>query len=131
MNKSLEETNKELVLKVFDLLFNKRDFAAAEQFFSPNYIQHNAYVPSGREGLFKDRPTSRYENQSTVANDDHVMLQGRFSERCPGQPNLITADNLRLEEGLIVEHWDVIQNEVSRENSNSGLPMFGEKFPGE
>jgi predicted SnoaL-like aldol condensation-catalyzing enzyme len=47
-----EETNKALVLEAFDTLFNKRDYKAAERFWSPNYIQHSAHIPPGREGLF-------------------------------------------------------------------------------
>jgi predicted SnoaL-like aldol condensation-catalyzing enzyme len=134
MNRPSDEANKELALKAFDLLFNQRDFAAAERLFSPRYIQHSAYVPPGRDGLFnlfKSRTTSRYENQLAVADDHYVILHGRFSERGPGEPNLIAADILRLENGLIVEHWDVIQSEAGKEQSKSGLPMFGNKFPDE
>jgi predicted SnoaL-like aldol condensation-catalyzing enzyme len=49
-----------------------------------------------------------------------------------GQPaNWIVADILRIENGLLAEHWDVIQDEASRETSKSGLPMFGHTFPRE
>jgi len=44
--------NKALVLSAFDTLFNKRDYEAAERFWSPNYIQHSAHIEPGREGLF-------------------------------------------------------------------------------
>ena len=84
MAESKEARNKALVLKAFDTLFNKRDYAAAERLWSPNYIQHSAHIEPGREGLIKD--------------------------------------------GILVEHWDVIQDEASREQSKSGLPMFGEVF---
>ena len=46
------EQNKRLVLEAFDTLFNKRDYAAAEKFWSPDYIQHSAHIEPGREGLF-------------------------------------------------------------------------------
>jgi predicted SnoaL-like aldol condensation-catalyzing enzyme len=134
MNASLEEANKELVLKAFDLLFNQRDFSAAEQLFSPHYIQHSAHIPPGRDGLFnliKNRPASRYENQLAVATGNYVMLHGRFSQRGPGQPNWVAADIVRLEKGLLTEHWDVIQEEAAWDKSKSGLPMFGNQFPGE
>ena len=52
MNQTIEEKNKELVLKAFDTLFNKRDYAAAERYWSPNYIQHSAHIEPGRDGLF-------------------------------------------------------------------------------
>lgn len=51
MTESKEARNKALVLKAFDTLFNERDYAAAERFWSPNYIQHSAHIPPGREGL--------------------------------------------------------------------------------
>ena len=47
-----EQRNKALVLDAFDTLFNKRDYAAAERFWSPDYIQHSAHIEPGREGLF-------------------------------------------------------------------------------
>ena len=53
MSQTIEEKNKALVLKAFDTLFNKRDYAAAEKYWSPNYIQHNAHIEPGREGLFE------------------------------------------------------------------------------
>ena len=123
--------NKELVLKAFDTLFNKRDYVAAEAFWSPNYIQHSAHIPPGREGLFnliKNLPPSlKYEPGMIVAEGDLVMLHGRFSDF--GQPAAwIVVDILRITDGILTEHWDVIQDEASRETSQSGLPMFGEKF---
>jgi predicted SnoaL-like aldol condensation-catalyzing enzyme len=51
-SETIESTNKALVRKAFDTLFNKRDYAAAEHFWSPNYVQHSAHIPPGREGLF-------------------------------------------------------------------------------
>jgi len=127
-----EEQNKAFVLNAFDTLFNKRDYAAAERFWSPDYIQHSAHIQPGREGLFalvKAAPSDmRYENKLIVANGDYVMLHGRFSNI--GQPaNWIVADIVRIENGLLAEHWDVIQDEATQEESISGLPMFGAAFP--
>jgi predicted SnoaL-like aldol condensation-catalyzing enzyme len=127
-----EEQNKAFVLNAFDALFNKRDYAAAERFWSPDYIQHSAHIQPGRDGLFalvKDSPADmRYENGLIVAHGDYVMLHGRFSN--VGQPaDWIVADIVRIENGLLAEHWDVIQDEASREDSKSGLPMFGDTFP--
>ena len=132
MNQSVAEKNKTLVLHAFETLFNKRDYAGAERYWSPKYIQHSAHIPPGREGLFdlvKNIPkTLRYENQLILANGDFVMLHGRFSGLGPGIPNWIVVDIVRLEEGVLAEHWDVIQNEATRESSKSGLPMFGDRF---
>src|SRR6267142_2725509 len=52
MSQTLQEKNKALVLDAFDTLFNKRDYAAAEKYWSPNYIQHSAHIEPGRDGLF-------------------------------------------------------------------------------
>jgi predicted SnoaL-like aldol condensation-catalyzing enzyme len=127
-----EEQTKSFVLHAFDTLFNKRDYAAAESFWSPTYIQHSAHIQPGREGLFelvKASPSDmRYENALVVANGDYVMLHGRFTNI--GQPaNWIAADIVRIENGLLAEHWDVIQDEATREDSQSGLPMFKDEFP--
>ena len=132
MNQSSEEKNKTLVLNAFATLFNKRDYALAESYWSPKYIQHSAHIPPGRDGLFdlvKNAPaTLKYENQLILANGDFLMLHGRFSGRGPGLPNWIVADIVRVENGVLAEHWDVIQDEATRASSKSGLPMFGDRF---
>ena len=62
-----------------------------------------------------------------MAEGDFVIVHGRFSGF--GAPvNWIAADILRIVDGILVEHWDVIQDEASRESSKSGLPMFGDNF---
>jgi predicted SnoaL-like aldol condensation-catalyzing enzyme len=132
MNQTIEEKNKELVLKAFDTLFNKRDYVAAERYWSPDYLQHSAHIPPGREGLFslvKNAPTTlKYENGSILAEGNLLILHGRFSN--VGQPaNWIVADIVRIKDGVLAEHWDVIQDEATRESSKSGLPMFGNTFP--
>ena len=134
MGESTAAKNKAIVLEAFETLFNKRDYAAAERFWSPNYIQHSAHIAPGREGLFnlvKSLPlTLKYEPGTIVAEGDFVIVHGRFSGF--GQPvNWIAADILRIEDGILVEHWDVIQDEATEQRSKSGLPMFGEKFPAE
>ena len=131
MAESKEARYKALVLKAFDTLFNKRDYAAAERLWSPHYIQHSAHIAPGREGLFNliksIPPTLKYEPGTIVAEGDFVIVHGRFSGF--GAPmNWIAADILRIEDGVMVEHWDVIQDEASRVSSKSGLPMFRDKF---
>ncbi len=109
MNDSRAENNKAIVLEAFETLFNKRDYAAAERFWSPNYIQHSAHIEPGRDGLFNliksIPPTLKYEPGVIVAEGDFVIIHGRFS------------------------HWDVIQDEAIKEQSKSGNPMFGDSFP--
>ncbi len=124
------DQNKRIVLEAFDTLFNKRDYAAAEKFWSPDYIQHSAHIPPGRKGLFNLvkslPPTLKYEPGTIVSDGDLVIVHGRFSGFLP--VNWIAADILRIEDGLLAEHWDVIQDEATKGESKSGLPMFGESF---
>jgi len=119
MEKTVQQKNKALVLEAFDTLFNKRDYAAAERYWSPTYIQHSAHIAPGRDGLFNliksIPPTLKYESGITVADGDLV--------------NWIAADILRIKDGILVEHWDVIQDEATRQQSKSGNPMFGDSFP--
>jgi predicted SnoaL-like aldol condensation-catalyzing enzyme len=132
MTESKEARNKALVLKAFDTLFNKRDYKAAESFWSPKYIQHSAHIQPGRDGLMNliksVPPTLKYEAGTIVADGDFVIVHGRFSGM--GRPrNWIAADVVRVENGVIAEHWDVIEDEVGQSDSQSGLPMFGNSFP--
>jgi predicted SnoaL-like aldol condensation-catalyzing enzyme len=131
MSQSRESKNKALVLEAFDTLFNQRDYVAAERFWSPNYIQHSAHIEPGREGLFnliRSVPsTLRYEPGVIVAEGDFVIIHGRFSGM--GRPrSWIAADVLRIADGVLAEHWDVLQDEATRAESKSGLPMFGDRF---
>jgi len=132
MSDESQERSKAIVLEAFETLFNKRDYAAAERFWSPKYIQHSANIAPGREGLLdlvKAAPAElRYENGLAVASGDYVVLHGRFSGF--GAPvSWIVADIVRIENGQLAEHWDVIQDEATRDGSKSGLPMFGDSFP--
>jgi predicted SnoaL-like aldol condensation-catalyzing enzyme len=131
MEESSESKNKAMVLEAFDTLFNRRGYAAAERFWSPDYIQHSAQLEPGRDGLFNlvERlpPTLKYEPGTIVADGEFVFVHGRFSGF--QAVNWIAADILRVKGGLLVEHWDVIQDEATREESKSRLPMFGSEFP--
>jgi len=132
MSKTKQEKNKALVLEAFDTLFNKRDYAAAERYWSPHYIQHSAHIAPGRQGLFdlikSIPPTLKYEPGTIVAEGDLVIVHGRFSGF--GAPvNWIATDIVRIQDGILVEHWDVIQDEATEEQSKSGAPMFGTNFP--
>lgn len=132
MTKTIE-ANKALVLEAFDTLFNKRDYKAAERYWSSNYIQHSAHIPPGRDGLFnliRSAPAAlKYEPGTIVAEGDYVIVHGRFSNT--GMPrNWIAVDIVRVDDDMLAEHWDVLQDEATKAESQSGLPMFGTKFPG-
>src|ERR1700685_332904 len=132
MSEFTPQRNKAFVLEAFETLFNKKDFVAAEKFWSSKYIQHSAHIPPGRAGLcdlVKSVPTEmKYENSLIMAEGDMLMLHGRFSGL--GLPaNWIVVDIVRIENALLAEHWGVIDDEVTREKSASGLPMFGDALP--
>jgi predicted SnoaL-like aldol condensation-catalyzing enzyme len=131
-SEKIESKNTALVLEAFDTLFNKRDYAGAERFWSPDYIQHSAHIEPGREGLFKLikslPPTLKYEPGTIMAERDLVIVHGRFSGF--GAPvNWIAADIVRVQNGILAEHWDVIEDEAAEEQSKSKQPMFGKTFP--
>ena len=126
------EQNKALVLEAFETLFNRRDYTIAETFWSDSYIQHSAHIEPGRDGLFNLvralPPAFKYEPGLILAEGDFVIVHGRFSGF--GAPvNWIAADILRIVNGVLVEHWDVIQDEATEEQSKSKHPMFGNTFP--
>jgi len=132
MSDSQAENNKAIVLDAFETLFNKRDYAAAERFWSSKYIQHSAHIAPGRDGLFNliksGPPTLKYEPGVIVAEGDFVIIHGRFSGI--GLPaNWIAADIICMKDGALVEHRDVIQDEATQAQSKSGNPMFGASFP--
>ena len=132
MVKTIPAQNKDLVLQAFDTLFNKRDYKAAERYWSPSYIQHSAHIPPGRDGLFnlvRSTPASlKYQPGLIAAESDYVIVHGRFSGT--GRPrNWIAADVVRVADGVLAEHWDVLQDEAAEAESRSGLPMFGTTFP--
>jgi len=126
------DDNKEIVREAFETLFNQRDYRAAERFWSAAYIQHSAHIPPGRDGLFnliRSLPlTLRHELELIMADGDMVMVRGRFSGHGLPAP-WVVVDTIRMEGGLLKEHWDVVEDEASREASVSGLPMFGDSFP--
>jgi predicted SnoaL-like aldol condensation-catalyzing enzyme len=132
MIRTTPEQNKALVLEAFDELFNKRDYAAASRFWSDTYTQHSAHIEPGREGLFglvRSLPESlRYEHGLILAEGDYVIVHGRFSGT--GRPAAwVAADVVRIENGVLAEHWDVLQDEATQAESKGGLPMFGNRFP--
>lgn len=133
MTATLEEKNTALVLDALDTLFNKKDYARAAQFWSESYVQHSRLVPAGREGLFSLVRTfadARFEYDQVIAKDDFVWVHSRYTNSI--RPiALIGLDIFRIEDEKLVEHWDVLQDEATRSESNGGHPMFGNTFAGE
>jgi len=111
---SSPEDNKRIALEAFDLLFNKRDYAAAAKLWSESYIQHSLNNVLGRDELFekvRSLPANlQYENALVVADDDYVMLYGRFSG-CDQSPSSFSAEIIKLEGGQLTEHWDMLEDD--------------------
>ena len=125
-----EEQNKALVSESFEAVFNRREMDAFEKYWSPDYIQHSAHILPGKDGLrdlVKSLPAeARYDSSIMMAEGDFVIVHGRYSG-IPG-PDWIVVDIIRIEDGKLAEHWDVIQDEATKESSKSGLPMYKDSF---
>lgn len=123
----LQEANKKIVANAMDLLFVKRqpDIAVKRYFGSP-YRQHNPTIPDGADDLPKIIATLpanfKYEPGIIVADGDFVMIHGRYTGW--GPKPLDTVDIFRVKNGKLVEHWDVMQDDVPASQTKSGRPMF-------
>lgn len=118
--------NRELVIKAVTGLFIDHDPAVVDKYWSPKYIQHNPMFPSGREviqGFASNPPPGfKYEMGAVAAYSNIVMVRGRYTGF--GPKPMIAVDMFRVEKGKIVEHWDVLQEEVPAAQTKSGNPMF-------
>jgi predicted SnoaL-like aldol condensation-catalyzing enzyme len=109
------EMNKKNVVEFYEKAINQKDFEAASKYMGPRYIQHNPGAPDGHEGLkgflkfLREKfPNSRSEIKRVFAEGDYVILHVH-AIREPGTRGSAIVDIFRLENGKVVEHWDVIQ----------------------
>jgi predicted SnoaL-like aldol condensation-catalyzing enzyme len=109
------EENRQTVLKFYDLAINQKNFAAAEEFMGRHYIQHNPMAKDGKEGLkvfieylHETQPDYHSEIVRSFADGDYVVLHVHNTP-APGARGKAIVDIFRLEDGKVVEHWDVIQ----------------------
>ena len=120
------EHNKALVLEAMTALFQRRDAQAVDRLYAPDYVQHNPSIPQGREALAKlvaQLPTDLfYEPGLMIAEGAYVAIHGRIRGWAP-TPQVVV-DIFRIEDGLLAEHWDVLQDEVTADATQSGLSMF-------
>ena len=114
-NSAQEEANKKVVLDFYDKALNQKDFDAAAKHFGPRYIQHNPLAADGIEGFRKfiefrreKFPNAKSEIKRALVDGDMVILHVH-SIREPGERGVAIVDIFRLDNGKIVEHWDVIQ----------------------
>jgi len=121
MNKS----NKEIVLDVLKRAFIDRDPTVVEQYFGASYKQHNPVIPDGPLAIATMIPTLTaltYEPGMAVADGDLVMVHGRYTGW--GPKPMVAVDIFRVKDGKVVEHWDVMQEEVPPADTASGHAMF-------
>lgn len=120
------EHNKALVLEAMTALFQRHDPLAVKRLYAPDYIQHNPGIPQGRKALAKLvaqlPPAVFYEPGLIIAEGDFVAIHGRIRGWAPEAQ--IAVDIFRIEDGLLAEHWDVLQDEAPVEVSKAGLAMF-------
>jgi predicted SnoaL-like aldol condensation-catalyzing enzyme len=114
-NTAQEEANKKVVADFYEKAINQKDFEAAAKHFGNRYVQHNPVAADGPEGLkaflgfLKEKfPQSRSEIKRVFADGDYVILHVH-AVREPGTRGSAIVDIFKLENGKIVEHWDVIQ----------------------
>jgi predicted SnoaL-like aldol condensation-catalyzing enzyme len=118
-------SNKEIVLEVLKRTFIDRDPTVVEQYFGASYRQHNPVIPDGPSAIAKMIPTLTaltYEPGMAVADGDLVMVHGRYTGW--GPKPMVAVDIFRVRDGKVVEHWDVMQEEVSAGDTASGHAMF-------
>jgi predicted SnoaL-like aldol condensation-catalyzing enzyme len=121
------EANKKTVLEFYEAGLNKKDFEAASKYFGPKYIQHNPGAPDGSEGFksfvnfLKEKfPNSHSDIKKVFADGDFVILHVH-AVREPGTRGRAIVDIFRLENGKIVEHWDVAQDIPEKMPHNNGM----------
>jgi predicted SnoaL-like aldol condensation-catalyzing enzyme len=120
------ESNKQVVLKVLNGAFVERDTTVVDRYFSADYVQHNPAIPNGPRAIASLIPTLKegfsYQVGMVVAEGDLVMVHGRYVGW--GPKPLVAVDIFKVKDGKVVEHWDVMQEEVSASATASGNPMF-------
>ena len=121
----MTESNKAIVLEVLKKAFIDRDPTVVAQYFGANYKQHNPQIPDGPSAIAKMIPTLTgltYEPGMAVAEGNLVMVHGRYTGW--GPKPMVAVDIFKVEEGIVVEHWDVLQEEVPAAETASGNAMF-------
>jgi len=121
------EMNKKTVLEFYEKGLNQKDFEAASRYFGPRYTQHNPNAADGPEGfkaflqfLREKFPNSHSEIKRAFADGDYVILH-LHAVREPGTRGVAIVDIFKLENGKIVEHWDVVQPIPEKSANSNGM----------
>lgn len=122
-------TNKELIQKLYEVVFNGHDLSRANEFIREDYIQHNpgtktglkAFIDAFRDVQFKKNPEFKFEIKRMIAEGDLVVVHGHAIPK-PGDRGVAVMDMYRIEDGKAAEHWDIIQ--VIPENLAHDNGMF-------
>ena len=119
-------SNRKLAIEYLDVVFNQNDLGRAEGFWAGDMIQHNPQLPNGldvlRGFISSADSTLSYEPGLAMEDGDKVMVHGRYSGW--NGKTMIVVDIFRIEDGKVVEHWDVMQEEVAASDTPNGNPMF-------
>ena len=122
-----QELNKKIVTEFYEQAINKKNFAAASKYLGPHYIQHNQRAADGAEGLkafirflIDKFPNAHSEIKRVFADGDYVILHVH-SVREPGTAGAAVVDIFRLENGKIVEHWDVHEDILEKPANANGM----------
>lgn len=122
-------SNKDIAVGYLNVIFNQRNLAKAETYWAGGMIQHNPGMPNGLDVLrgfvTGDGPSPSYEPGLAMEDGNLVMVHGRYSNWFG--KNMIAVDIFRLDNGKVVEHWDVMQEEVPADKSANGNAMFPAK----
>jgi predicted SnoaL-like aldol condensation-catalyzing enzyme len=122
-----QEANKKIVVDFYDKALNLKDFEAASKYLGARYTQHNPNAPDGPEGLktflqfLKEKfPASRSEIKRVFAEGDYVIVHVH-AVREPGTRGNAIIDIFKLENGKVVEHWDVVQPIPEKAANTNGM----------
>ena len=125
-----EAANKKIVIEFYDKAINQKDFEAASQYLGDTYIQHNPLAADGPEGLKafleyarENLPNYRTEFKRVLADGNFVMVHAhaRANPDDPDDRGTAVMDIFRVEDGKVVEHWDVAQPIPEKSNNDNGM----------
>jgi predicted SnoaL-like aldol condensation-catalyzing enzyme len=122
-----QEANKKAVVAFYEAAINQKDFDAASKYLGPRYTQHNPNAADGPEGLkaflgfLKEKfPNARSEIKRVLADGDYIILHVH-AVREPGTRGNAIVDIFKLENGKVVEHWDVVQPIPEKAANSNGM----------